>query len=269
MTYHVQTEDKGHDSPLILSLIYTGGTILASKRTPYEDLLVGGGLDERLLAERLNRQHTLICAAIRAGRIDDLKKLNEKNKSSVARQKESPVAAPPPAAVPPPITTPVAPPPIAAQAVPPPPKVETVTAPLAAREERRVVEPKYVTDRTLASLVSDVPPPGVTGPLQRDIASLQVYLLNERDLKSGEPAVLRVKVGRGLNGTDPAAAAEVSIKILGTTFQPVVVSLKTNEQGLAAARVNLPQFTAGRAAILVRAVCNGEEAMLRRVIQRY
>ena len=27
--YHVQTEDKGLDSPIILSLVYAGGTILA------------------------------------------------------------------------------------------------------------------------------------------------------------------------------------------------------------------------------------------------
>ncbi len=37
--YHVQTEDKGLDSPIILSLVYAGGTILASKRSPYEDLI--------------------------------------------------------------------------------------------------------------------------------------------------------------------------------------------------------------------------------------
>jgi hypothetical protein len=37
--YHVQTEDKGLDSPIILSLVYVGGTILASKRSPYKDLI--------------------------------------------------------------------------------------------------------------------------------------------------------------------------------------------------------------------------------------
>ncbi len=31
VVYHVQTEDKGLDSPLILSLVYSGGAILASK----------------------------------------------------------------------------------------------------------------------------------------------------------------------------------------------------------------------------------------------
>ena len=68
VTYHVQTEDKGLDTPLILSLVYVGGAIIAAKRTPYQDL-VAGGFDESVLAERLQRQHKLICAAIRAGRM--------------------------------------------------------------------------------------------------------------------------------------------------------------------------------------------------------
>lgn len=78
ITYHVQTEDKGLNTPLILSLIYQGGTILASKRSPYEDL-ISGGLDEKVLAERLNRQHKLLCAAIKAGRIEDLKRMTLKD----------------------------------------------------------------------------------------------------------------------------------------------------------------------------------------------
>ena len=75
VTYHVQTEDKGLDTPLILSLVYVGGAIIAAKRTPYQDL-VAGGFDESVLAERLQRQHKLICAAIRAGRIEELKRMS-------------------------------------------------------------------------------------------------------------------------------------------------------------------------------------------------
>src|SRR6266446_244246 len=75
VVYHVQTEDKGLDTPIVLSLIYSGGAILASKRTPYDDL-IASGFDNAKLLERLNRQHRVICAAIRAGRIDDLRKLS-------------------------------------------------------------------------------------------------------------------------------------------------------------------------------------------------
>src|SRR5689334_10481894 len=83
VTYHVQTEDKGLDSPVILSLVYTGGTILASKRSPYEDLIAEGFSDEAL-AERLKRQHRLICAAIHSGRINDLKKMSGRAKQAPA-----------------------------------------------------------------------------------------------------------------------------------------------------------------------------------------
>jgi hypothetical protein len=75
--YHVQTEDKGLATPIILSLVYSRGEILASKRSPYEDL-IAAGFDEDELNDRLQRQHKLIIAAIRAGRIDDLKRMSMK-----------------------------------------------------------------------------------------------------------------------------------------------------------------------------------------------
>src|SRR5215203_7560161 len=90
VTYHVQTEDKGLDSPLILSLVYVGGTILASKRSPYEDLIAEGFSDE-LLAERLKRQHRLICAAIHSGRINDLKKMTRAKVAPAAKETAAPV----------------------------------------------------------------------------------------------------------------------------------------------------------------------------------
>lgn len=87
VVYHVQTEDKGLDTPIILSLVYSGGAILASKRAPYQDLIASGFSDEAL-SERLKRQHKLICAAIHSGRIDDLKKMS-------ARQEVNTVASAP------------------------------------------------------------------------------------------------------------------------------------------------------------------------------
>lgn len=77
VTYHVQTEDKGTSTPLILSLVYNGGTIFASKRSHYDDLLLKS-FDEKVLAEHLQRQHNLICAAIGSGRIEDLKRMSMK-----------------------------------------------------------------------------------------------------------------------------------------------------------------------------------------------
>jgi len=87
VVYHVQTEDKGLETPIILSLVYVGGAILASKRSPYDDL-IAGGFDEGILALRLSRQHKLICAAVHAGRIEDLKRLGESDASEKASRRQ-------------------------------------------------------------------------------------------------------------------------------------------------------------------------------------
>jgi hypothetical protein len=93
VVYHVQTEDKGLKSPLILSLVYVGGTIIASRRTPYDDL-IAEGFEEDKLAERLQRQHKLICAAIHAGRVEELKRQSERAKPPEQEQEQKNEAVP-------------------------------------------------------------------------------------------------------------------------------------------------------------------------------
>lgn len=309
-TYHVQTEDKGLNSPLILSLIYTGGAILASKRTPYEDL-IASGLDEAILAERLERQHKLICAAIKAGRIDDLRRMSDKGfvpaertavsdapKASLTGGKNSssePLSATvPPAAFvsgsasiesSPSLYATPAPTEIPNSAEPRADKVSiplNVTKPISTPltppvalnqsskpiEQKSPPEQKTFADTTFGTMTFDSKLMG-TGPLSAvDLNALSLSLLDEQDLRAGELAVLCIRVGRGINGADPVADADVTVKILGTTFHPIIISQKTNQFGMTVARANLPKFAAGRAAILVRAEHDGKEVMLRRVIQR-
>src|ERR1700742_1208219 len=69
--YHVQTEDGGHGHPVLESLIYIGGTIVAKKMTPYADKLTQGA-DEQMIAGLLKRQHQVIIAAIKSGRVEEL-----------------------------------------------------------------------------------------------------------------------------------------------------------------------------------------------------
>src|SRR5918992_407353 len=69
--YHVQTEDRGRERPVLESLVYIGGTIIANKRTPYDEQLRQGATEE-MIASLLKRQHQVIIAAIKAGRIEDL-----------------------------------------------------------------------------------------------------------------------------------------------------------------------------------------------------
>lgn len=79
INYQVQTEDKGRAVEAIVSLVYRGGTVLLSKRTPYEDLL-GPDFDSDELARHLRHQHKVICAAVGAGKLEDLKRLAESEK---------------------------------------------------------------------------------------------------------------------------------------------------------------------------------------------
>jgi hypothetical protein len=67
--FHIQTEDKGRSNPVIESLIYVGGEILFSRRTPYADLLEAG-MDEKLLSEKMEAQHQRMIMDIRQGKYD-------------------------------------------------------------------------------------------------------------------------------------------------------------------------------------------------------
>ena len=68
--YHVQTEDRGIGNPVIESLVYVGGEILMSKKSPYKDLVSGDRVDEKALREMMDLQHRRVIEAIRRGRLD-------------------------------------------------------------------------------------------------------------------------------------------------------------------------------------------------------
>ena len=67
-TYHVQTEDRGLDNPIIESLVYTGGEIVASRKTPYADLIASGCYSEEALIKRMEAQHLELMREIHNGK---------------------------------------------------------------------------------------------------------------------------------------------------------------------------------------------------------
>src|ERR1051325_1372938 len=267
VVYHVQTEDKGLDSPIILSLVYVGGTILASKRSPYEDLIATGFSDE-VLAERLKRQHRLICAAINSGRIDDLKKMSGRVKeapqeaAAVEEETAAPTVEEPFEIEYWPVSQEWAPPPAPADeelaAVMEPglePRYEPVEIPPPREPEP---EPEEVVEEVEAEEF-------VTEPPLED--GLVITLLDDEEYYSGQRYTLRVLVNNRLNGSEkPLANVSVSVKVLGTTFRPLIYTVKTESDGVASLTTDIPQFTSGRAAVLVRAVTKEQAAELRRII---
>jgi hypothetical protein len=228
VVYHVQTEDKGLQTPFILSLVYTGGAILASKRSPYDDL-IAEGFDESVLAGRLSRQHKLICAAVHAGRIDDLKRLGERDLAETTARRQQ----------------------AAANASVESSAVDQTSASLSAPTEAVVEPPDHFA---------------LTGA-ENDQEPLRVILLEENELRSGRSVTLRVLVSRrGVQRREPARKARIAVKTLGTNFRPSSTLASTNAQGIAMVPILLPTFESGRAAVLIQAHVDGETAELRRII---
>ena len=68
--FHVQTEDKGVQNPVVESLVYTAGEIITSVKTSYGDLLRSPEYSEGELARRMESQHQSIIREIMSGRFD-------------------------------------------------------------------------------------------------------------------------------------------------------------------------------------------------------
>lgn len=232
VVYHVQTEDKGLDAPVILSLVYSGGAILASKRSPYDDL-VARGFDESVLAARLQRQHKLICAAVHAGRIEELKKLGARE-SAPATQNVGGRAEPQS--------------PVAEDA----PKDEAVAAKPQAEIPEVEIEPSG--DRFSISEASDE-------------GGLSVMLSGSHELRGGSSVTLRLNVlRRGPNGKERVPDAKVTVKTLGSNFAPQATYATTDARGAVVVLISLPDFKTGRAAVLIQAEAGGEVAELRKIV---
>jgi hypothetical protein len=228
VVYHVQTEDKGLDTPIILSLVYSGGAILASKRSPYDDL-IARGFDESVLANRLQRQHKLICAAVHAGRIDELKQLAARD------------TAPAPARVNPEVLE-------NSTAAEEAPVIETV-------QPEPELESQTAGDRfTIAGDPSEE-------------SGLTVMLSGSHELRGGSSVTLRLNVlRRGPNGKERVPGAKVTVKTLGSNFPSQSTYATTDARGAVVVLISLPDFKTGRAAVLIQAEASGEVAELRKIV---
>jgi hypothetical protein len=282
VVYHVQTEDKGLDSPLILSLVYSGGAILASKRSPYVDL-IASGFNEEALAQRLKRQHRLICAAINAGRIEDLKRMGAPAEDQAGRTVSEPEAPRPVeivdnasdyallAETPPHVASPPEAPEeleIVRNASDYAPVVETQpeTEPVAAEVPTEPLD-QPVTVEASPYTVHDARRQSPLGePIQPD--GLNITILDEQEFWAGGNFHIRILVAdRTGQEEKPVIGASLSVKILGTSFRPQLYSMKTERDGVGVVSAQIPRFTSGRAAILIRAeTVDGRSTETRRVI---
>lgn len=71
--YHIQTEDSGQNNPVIVSLLYFQGAILASKKTSYAHLLNDTNFKTKV-REMMKEQHkTMIKELLEGKHTPDLK----------------------------------------------------------------------------------------------------------------------------------------------------------------------------------------------------
>ena len=64
--YHVQTEDGGDKNPLVTTLLFKDGVILASKKTSYADIIKSEKLDS-IVKGLIKEQHASVVNALLAG----------------------------------------------------------------------------------------------------------------------------------------------------------------------------------------------------------
>lgn len=287
--YHVQTEDKGLDTPLILSLVYSGGEILASKRSPYDDL-ISAGFDEKVLTERLNRQHKLICAAIKQGRVGDLKRMSMREPTTTAENSGKNGKSQKPIETakkeleileaieivktieqPLPVIEVVQPVVVEAVVEPVENTQPLIEIPVAVIDETDDVQLEYGFDEPLEM-------PGTPHLLRAQYGEIEptaeeleqssiiIKLFEEGEYRGGDRVELKIQVTNDI--FVPLDDVEIMVKVLGSSFRPLIFHARTGKKGTAVINLQLPHFRAGRAALLVRAIVEEKEVELRRIINQ-
>lgn len=264
--YHVQTEDKGVENPLILSLIYVKGTILDAFRTRYQEYLESGSFSEAGLQKILECQHRQIVAAIKRGKYQkgmalepyvdgafvfefqaeaSSRTTTESGPAEPAQQVAGPVNHP----APPEPTQPVKP----STEVPKPPSPQRSPAPVA---------PEVGSIRTPLKLfqqsIAEVPSPEAIRHTSIDIATLsgeegiEICVEGAKDFVGGELVDLHLYV-QSRQSRLRIENVQIVIKIIGTTFSPRLYAGKTDRSGSLRMNFSLPTFSGGSAALIVQA----------------
>jgi hypothetical protein len=276
--FHVQTEDRGIANPVVESLVYVGGEILLSKKSPYKDLITGDRVDEKALREMMDLQHRRVIEAVRRGRLDtgkvgeapsdwadDTLPHPEKISPAALAAVSAILSAPPepfpgdPPAARPRVTTsaampvfgtpshsaPAAPPPAQSAFVPPvAARPASGTAPAAAGSSK----PKSGSGlRSLDQVIVDY--------LASEAASehLEIAVTTDGELLSGDTVTITVKASTSLTER-PLAGAHVSIRVVSTVRPPQILFRGvTSADGVVASACPLPDIGTGNAALIIAA----------------
>ena len=265
--YHVQTEDCGVDNPAFESLVYIGGTIVAKKRTPYSEQLSTGATEDAI-ASLLKRQHQVMIAAIKAGRINDLIRHSAKQQTGKTQLLGSLA----PEAPEMPIRANRAPstndwkPAVSDQADLAPAKDAVVieASPPAVSDPPRKTSKKEPAGPRSGGLDLDQV---VSDYLSRNAQQqkLELKVLTPDVFTAGKSVGLRVLVSCGGKAESDAV---VTIKVIGTAFKPQVYIGRSAMDGVASFSLAIPAFTAGTAAIVIEGQSKRGRGEVKQLIRR-
>ncbi len=238
VVFHVQTEDKGSENPLIESLVYVGGQVLAAKRASYADLLAAGQGD-RPIVELMERQHRIVIAAIRSGRFDGkLRALGEVRRTA-------PQAAPAPAG------------PAGDDAAS---GTVVVTPPAAEPAREGSPLPELDAERTLDQVILEY--------LTQEAAQEQLLLTlhDGAAVTLGAPATLALRTTSSKSG-QAVAGARVHVRMISTVDDPRVLSSgETGRDGSLTLGFDVPKLERGTAALIVSAVSDIGDAEIKHLL---
>ncbi len=93
--FHIQTEDSGVSTPHIITLLYRGGTIIASKKTSYADIIKVENL-EQVVEELMKEQHKEVLRRLKSGEFDERAFGASAGEPQETAKNDSPQESPPP-----------------------------------------------------------------------------------------------------------------------------------------------------------------------------
>ena len=86
--YHIQTEDRGVNNPVVITQLFLGGMIISSKKTSYADILKADCLSD-VVRDLMKDQHKAMAKELITGKFnsDTKKEISEKKEEALPGKK--------------------------------------------------------------------------------------------------------------------------------------------------------------------------------------
>jgi hypothetical protein len=251
--FHVQTEDKGVNNPLIESLIYVKGAILDSYRTSYHDYLKSQEFRESTLQKILEFQHRQIISSIKRGRFRkgmSLQAFVEGDFVFELKDSKGPGSS--------------------FSRTEPEPKIVPVEGEPSPRPGKSEISEKLQTrlpnsnraDETKMSSASRTPQ---SRPNRIELSldpmestellaekGIEICIEGSKEFIAGSHVDLTLSV-QSRQSRLRLEDVQVIVKIIGTTFSPRLYAGKTDRSGTLHLNFNLPFYSVGSAALILQA----------------